>query len=282
MTTFKFAKAFAPGNISCFFKPHQHKNPRWRGSTGLGFTVNEGVLATVTKATKTEIFFNNEEIQLPTVAFVIKKLTNNFVRVEIVSSLPLGSGFGLSGASALATAYAINTLFQLGKTKKQLAVIAHTADADNKTGLGDVANQYLGGFLLKTKPSSKFIVQKIPLTSIHVYWSSFSSLSTKKVLTDEVLLEKISKAADTALRETTNLLLSKNVSFAKLLNISFQFVETSGLLKDAKTKHALENVKKSGGHASMIVVGNAVMSDAPFPGAKKLMISNVAAHVIGE
>lgn len=91
------AKAFAPGNISCVFKIYSHKNPRWMGSYGFGFTVNEGVVVEASKSKKTEIFFNNKPINFPTVKGIIKKLTEEKLRIYLNSKLPLGCGFGLSG-----------------------------------------------------------------------------------------------------------------------------------------------------------------------------------------
>ncbi|MBI2442680.1 MAG: hypothetical protein HYV40_02085 [Candidatus Levybacteria bacterium] len=274
--------AFVPGNISCFFKPYPQKNPRWSGSYGLGFTVNEGVKVTVSMARKTEIFFNEKKIDLPTVSFVINKLTKNPVHISITSQLPLGSGFGLSGASALATAYALNKLLKLGKTKKQLAVLAHTADAFEKTGLGDVVNQYFGGFLLKTQPSSKFQAEKFSTTNIPIYWYSFGTLLTKGVLSSKDLLETIDKSADRALMAIEHLRKLNGITLAEILDISYEFVKTSRLLRDERTSEMIEKIRADGGHASMIVVGNAVMSDASFPGSKKLMISDTAAHVIAD
>ncbi len=280
MTQLQKVKAFAPGNISCFFKPYDDKRPRWCGSYGLGFTVNEGVTVHTKKAKQTIIFFNGKAIDFPAVNFVIDKLAKESVEVLITSPLPLGSGFGLSGASALATAYALNKLLQLKKTKKQLAILAHTADVVNNTGLGDVVNQYFGGFLFKTEPSSQFVVKKIVMPGIHVYWTSFGSLSTKAVLSDRKLLANITVAADVALEKTKKLLHLEKSVFADLIDISSEFVSASGLLHDKRTKALLEKVKRNGGHASMIVVGNAVFSDKPFMGAKKLMISDVSAHLL--
>src|SRR3989338_10943135 len=122
------AKAFAPANVSCIFKIYEHKNPRWMGSYGLGFTLNEGVMATASIAKRNEVAFNNESINFPTVKSVIEKLTKEKLRICIKTKLPLGCGFGLSGASALATAYAINKLLNIKKSNKELAIIAHIAE----------------------------------------------------------------------------------------------------------------------------------------------------------
>src|SRR3990167_1983065 len=138
------------------------------GSYGIGFTLNEGVIAEASRAKKKGVFYNNLPISFPTVISVINRLTEEKLRVHIKSKLPLGCGFGLSGASALAAAYAINGLLKLKKSKKELAIIAHTAEVENKTGLGDVVNQYYGGFCIKSKPSSYFIVEKIPSNNVDV------------------------------------------------------------------------------------------------------------------
>ena len=140
----KTVRAFAPANIACVSKMHTHTNPRWAGSTGYGFTINEGATVAVSKSKKTRVFFNKKKIVLPTVTFVVKALTDQPLKIVISSKLPLGCGFGLSGASALAAAYAINKLLKLRKSKRDLAVIAHTAEAQNKTGLSDVLNQFYG------------------------------------------------------------------------------------------------------------------------------------------
>ena len=48
-------------------------------------------------------------------------------------------------------------------SKKELAFIAHVAEVENGTGLGDVINQYYGGFLAKYAPSYKFEAVRLPI-----------------------------------------------------------------------------------------------------------------------
>ena len=275
------AKAFAPANISCIFKIYRHKNPRWMGSYGVGFTINEGVIINLQKSKKTEIMFNNNSINFPTVKSVISKLTNKNLIIHIKSKLPLGCGFGLSGASALATAYAINKLLKLKRTNKELAIIAHTAEVENKTGLGDVVNQYYGGFCFKLKPSSYFIIKKIPISNANVYCRYFSKISTKSIITNPKLENKINQSASIALNKIKNLIKeNKNPDLSDIIKISEEFAVNSELLKDRKTIETIKKIEDNNGNASMIMLGNAVFSDKPFDGAIKLRISNKSAHLL--
>ena len=65
-----------------------------------------------------------------------------------------------------------------------------------------------------------------------------------------------------------------------VLKFSKEFAINSGLLRDKKTKETIEKIEKDGGHASMIMLGNSVMSDKPFKGAKKYTISDISAHLL--
>ncbi len=275
------AKAFAPANISCFFKIYEHKNPRWMGSYGVGFTLNEGVIVEVSKAKRNEVVFNDISISFPTLLDVANKLTKQKLRIYIKSKLPLGCGFGISGASALATAYAINDLLGLKKSKKELAIIAHIAEVENKTGLGDVVNQYYGGFCLKLKPSSHFVVKKVPINNVDVYCKYFGKISTKSIITNMKLRNKINNSADISLKKIQQLIKNnKNIQFKEIIKISKDFATNSGLLNDKKTIETIKNIKNNNGSASMIMLGNAVFSDKPFENSLKFKITDKGAHLL--
>lgn len=275
------SKAFAPANISCIFKIYKHKNPRWMGSYGVGFTLNEGVIADVSIAKRSEIVFNNKSISFPTVKSVVGRLTKEKVKVYINTKLPLGCGFGLSGASALATSYAINNLLDLKRPYKELAIISHTAEVENKTGLGDVVNQFYGGFCLKLKPSSYFAVKKLPIDDINVYCRYFGKISTKSIVSNPLLRKKINEAATTALKKVQKLIKNKNsVIFGGIIRISKKFAVDSSLLKNSDTIKTIENIEKNNGNASMIMLGNAVFSDMPFENSLKFKITIQGAHIL--
>lgn len=248
----KSQKAYAPANISLIFKILR------QGSLGVGFTVDKGVTAQVYPAKTTEIFYNGKRINFPTVQSVLGEPK----KVHLQSDLPLGAGFGISGASTLATLYAMNRV----KSKLLLAKIAYRAEVKNQTGLGDVVNQYYGGFLIKRVSSAKFQVERIPLGGTSVYVFSYGKLLTTSVLLNAD--KRINTAADRALRKIKN-----DLSFSQILVIAKEFAKESGLLTSKRVTRIIGAIEKRGGHATMIMLGEGIVSDTPFAGALKLTVS---------
>jgi pantoate kinase len=269
----EMARAFAPGNISCVFKVIPHTDPARMHSLGMGFTVKEGVEVTVSEHHETEVLFNGERINFPTVGAVVNRLTQNSgitgIKVDITSPLPLGCGFGLSGAAALATAYALNELLTLHKDREKLAMTAHIAEVENRTGLGDVCSQYHGGCLVKLKEGSPLTADRLPITEQPIYYRYFGPIQTSEVLGNREQTTRINRAADVALRTLQTLTSAKpnadlfNACFA----VSKQFSVESGLLSDARVIDTIAGIEAEGGVASMIMLGNGVFSTHSFDDA---------------
>ena len=268
------AKAFAPGNLSCVFKIIPHPEPTKMHSLGMGFTVTEGVVVTVSQhSSRTNVHFNGSAIHFPTVVSVIQKLTPESVRADIDSSLPLGCGFGLSGAASLATAYALNALLGLGKSEEELAMTAHVAEVENRTGLGDVCAQYHGGCLVKLKRGYPLAAERLPIPAQPIYYRYFSSIQTKTILESAERRERINRAADETLQALEKLTQSVAVDFNACIQLSKQFSLNSGLLEDRRVKQTISEIEQAGGVASMIMLGNAVFSTHPFEGATETKLS---------
>ena len=49
---------------------------------------------------------------------------------------------------------------------------------------------------------------------------------------------------------------------------------------DEKVISTIKEIEKTGGHASMIMLGNAIFSDTPFANSLHLKISNIPAHLL--
>ena len=268
------AKAFAPGNLSCVFKIIPHPEPTQMHSLGMGFTITEGVVVTVSQhSNEIAVRFNDNEIHFPTVVSVIQKLTPQPIQVEIESPLPLGCGFGLSGAASLATTYALNALLALGKPEEELAMTAHVAEVENRTGLGDVCAQYHGGCLVKLKRGYPLAAERLPIPAQPIYYRYFSSIQTKTILENAERRERINRAADETLQALEKLTKADAVDFNACIQLSKQFSLNSGLLEDVRVQETIHEIELVGGVASMIMLGNAVFSTHPFEGATETKLS---------
>lgn len=231
------------------------------GSIGISCTVDKKVEVEVEKSQKTEIYFNKEKINFPTVSYVIDKLVNSPILVSIKSPLPLGFGFSISGASALATSSALDKLFNLKKTKFELAKIAHTAEIKNYTGLGSVATQITGGFLLKRKPGLPVSAIKLPFVGQKLYVVIIDRLLTPPILKNKQTLEKVNITADQILEEIKN---KRSLVLRDIIDYSYSFMKKSGLLQDSRVMLVIEKIRKAGGYATMAILGQVVISDIPF------------------
>ena len=280
------ASAFAPGNISCVFKIIPHADPARMHSLGMGFTVTEGVEVNVSEYNETKILFNGQDINFPTVRAVVKRLFQDIgatgIKVDLTSPLPLGCGFGLSGAAALATAYAINELLDAQKENEELAMIAHVAEVENRTGLGDVCSQYHGGCLIKLKEGAPLVADKLPIPEQPIYYRYFGPIQTSEVLRNSEQTKRINRAADTALavlQKLTHTLANPEL-FTACFAVAKQFSVESSLLSDARVIETIAQIEAAGGVASMIMLGNGVFSTHPFDGATETRLAENPARLI--
>ncbi len=280
------ASAFAPGNISCVFKIIPHPDPARMHSLGMGFTVKEGVEVIVSEYHETKVSFNQQNIVFPTVSAVVNRLIQNTdvsgIKVNLTSPLPLGCGFGLSGAAALATAYALNELIELDKENEALAMIAHVAEVENRTGLGDVCSQYHGGCLVKLTEGAPLVADKLPIPDQPIYYRYFGPIQTSEVLRNSEQTKRINCAADTALTVLQKLARTQSNPdlFSECFAVAKQFSVDSGLLSDKRVIDTIAQIEAAGGVGSMIMLGNGVFSTHAFNGATETILSKNPARLI--
>ncbi|GAB4327669.1 MAG: pantoate kinase [Promethearchaeota archaeon] len=140
--------------------------------------------------------------------------------------LPIGCGFGASGAGALGTAIALSVALGLPSTLNAAGKIAHVAEVMNKTGLGTVGGQLVGGLSITTEAGYPFTLDKLVVPpDLRVVCGSFGPVSTTEVLSSWEYKEKISKYGAWALEK---LLREPNVR--TFMEVSREFVERVGLL----------------------------------------------------
>ncbi len=276
--------AFAPGNVSGVFKIVRDDDPRRMHALGMGFTVSQGVTATVTEAPATdpitEVAFNGEVFDFPTVRHVVESLAPRPVRVTLESPLPLSGGFGLSGASALATAYALDAGLGLGLDEHAIGMHAHVAEVTHLTGLGDVCGQFHGGCLAKTVPGDPLAAVALPVAEPAVFYRYFSPIRTREIIGDPEHAARINAAADGALAEIDALGGAGVADFGAYVAVAKRFSIESGLLRHPEVRRLIAEVEADGGAASMIMLGNAVFATTAFAGAKKTRLTRHRARVL--
>jgi len=226
------AVAFCPAHVTGFFKAHLEGDGLTEefGSTGAGFSIAEGVTTRVTIShTKENLKFkiSNKGFQSDKTdvsEFVLNeflKLGNFndvFFDIEHQISIPVGFGLGSSGAVALSLAYALDKVLETKLDKIMIGKIAHSAEVNCKTGLGDVLASYYGGFEIRTKPGAPGIgkVEKINVKDISIIMICFSPISTQKFIQNK--LSKINGLGGTMVNK---LLESKNYNNFQDMSLEF-------------------------------------------------------------
>ncbi|MCR3884600.1 MAG: GHMP kinase [Methanothrix sp.] len=187
---------------------------------------------------------------------VVERLAPEHVRVETELSMPLGAGFGASGAGALSCAYAINEAFGLALTADGVGEAAHGAEVASGTGLGDVIAQNAGGLVVRLSPGAPGVgaVDRIPVPPLRIDCIVRGPLSTEEVLSDPTVMRGLNREGERALKE-----LLKRPILDRFVSLSWEFARRSGLARDWM-EDAVEAVEASGGMASMVMLGDAVFA----------------------
>ncbi|MFP4655542.1 MAG: pantoate kinase [Methanohalobium sp.] len=252
-------KGFAPGHITGFFEIHKHKAHQKKGSTGCGLVLDQGIESEVQvgdSTDRTQVFLNGSLVRADTVNMTAEMLTDVPVIVNITANIPVGCGFGASGAGALSVAYALNKALSLNYTSNHLADIAHLAEVKTGCGLGDVTAQLYSGTVIRTRPGkpSGTGVDFIPSGNFTVLSTVLGNVSTKSVIEDKQMVDRINSAGRKAMCSVLDYPTIDNfILRAK------EFTIETGLLKD-RAKDVIEAVETSGGKASQAMLGDTVFA----------------------
>ncbi|MFB6126382.1 MAG: pantoate kinase [Halolamina sp.] len=242
------ATAFAPGHVTAFFAPVPDDDPAVAGSRGAGLALADGVEVTVCPTDGDSRFrLNGETAEFAAVDGVLDRL-GVVATVEADTDLPVGAGFGVSGATALATALAAAEAFDLARSEAELVRAAHAAEVVAGTGLGDVVAQFRGGLPIRLEPGAPGVGRLDGLPGRpRVEYVTFGELSTESVLSDD--LDPVRAAGEAALTR-----LRRTPTPAELLSAGRAFAEEAGLLVPAVAE-AVSAVEDAGGRASMAMLG---------------------------
>lgn len=196
--------AFCPAHITGFFKAHlddRQQTPEKFGSMGAGFSIKQGVTTHVEVLPRTD---QQSNFQITLQGYQSDKtdvsefVLNDFlergpfedlyfdIRHEI--SVPVGYGLGSSSAVALSLSYALDGALGTNLDRDAIGRIAHNAEVNCKTGLGDVLASYHGGFEIRVRPGAPGIgkVEKISTGPVSIIVICFSPVSTNKFIKEQL------------------------------------------------------------------------------------------------
>ena len=260
------AQAFVPGHITGVFRIFDDKEtPLQCGSIGAGFSVEIGTLTTVSakenESLEITTIYNDEQIDATVTKTVVHRMIEKYERqfkVQIIhkSSLPSGAGFGASGAGALGTALAFGRILDPSLSSTKAAEFAHLAEIENRSGLGDVLAQTVGGIEIRVFPGGPGVgkVQTIPSSENQcVVLAGDTGLQTRDVLTNPKSRERINAVGDKLVER-----IIETPSIETFVSCSREFTDAIDLATD-RVKAALQDLDQSGLNlSSMVMLGDSV------------------------
>lgn len=219
---------WVPCHVTCFFEIREHENALETGSRGAGLNLDVGVETRIRLYPEREVeVVGGNEISRDVVERLLRSLGVK-ARVEIAheSIVPIGVGYGVSGAIALGSALALTTALGNVMTVLQAGAVAHVVEVEHLTGLGDVIAQVHGGIEIRVKEGAPGIgvVDWIPYDSrMRVIAATLRSMPTKELL--KAKGEVINTCGSKAL---SNLLRKPNVK--ELMDNAKMFAEEVGFM----------------------------------------------------
>ena len=249
------ARAFVPGHVTGFFTSNPDPDPTKAGSRGGGIALTDGVTVTVRPAEESATVLNGTEIDVDAVDRVLDALQVT-AEVRGVTDLPLGSGFGVSGAMALGGALAANDAFDRRLSENELITIAHGAEVQAGTGLGDVVGQARGGVPIRLDPGGpqENTIDAIPARA-RIEYHVLGELATETVLSGDT--DELTAAGRNALSSVV-----AEPTLETFMTESRRFSRESGLLTPA-VEDVITDVAEAGGTAAMAMLGETVFALGP-------------------
>jgi pantoate kinase len=237
-------RAFAPGSVTAVFAPAEAADE----SRGASMAIEDGVVAAVRTADETEIRLDGEETEFEPVSGVLDELGCT-ARVDLEAEIPIGCGFGASGAATLATALAANEKFDLERSREDLVHASHLAEVNAGTGLGDVFIQTAGGALMSDGSGRH---RWEPTDTIE--YVSFGGMATSETLGDVDLMARIERVGGKTLDA-----LPHEPSLERLTRDAWSFAREIELPTD-RVRDTVADVEAAGGAASMAMLGETVFA----------------------
>ena len=249
--------SFAPAHITIYFSIHNNTNILEKGSTGVGICLPLGVhassITTPSSLTSIKVFDQNVEIDDPVtkraISLVLEEPSD--VVVNLHRDLPIGFGFGISGASALSACLSISNSISSSHRA------SHTAEVEYNTGLGDVAaqaaslrNNKFPSIAIRTSPGVNGPVELHEPSHPFVVCLHGEGKDTKKILNNNIITSKINKICS-----QINL---NQFSIPNIIASGFSFSNSTGLLSPESNK--IISALPEGSIATIAHLGTAIIA----------------------
>ena len=273
--------AFCPAHITGFFKAQVNDNEECLekiGSMGAGFSIKQGVTTRVSIREKNEekknfkIITNGYQSDKTDISeFVLNeflkigKFSDKFFEIEHEISVPVGYGLGSSSAVALSLSFALDQALNTRLDRSLIGQIAHNAEVNCKTGLGDVLASFHGGFEIRVKAGAPGIgsVEKIRTEDISVIMICFAPISTNKFIK-----ERLSQINGLGGKMVNKLLESKN--YEHFQDMSLEFAKYVDVMTP-RMQSIVNDFSKSNIKCGIALFGETIFSMVPKEKEEKVL-----------
>ena len=256
------SSAFCPGHVTAFFEPVENPDPFKKGSRGAGLSLTLGVRtrakARLGRRQRVRIYLNRQEQTTGTTKLAVERAIGGAAFEVVVQSdvqLPVSQGFGMSAAGALSAVLAVNDACDLALPHNRCVAIAHAAEVEARTGLGDVVPASLGGMDLRIEPGAppNAVVRRLPVEAEVLLAVLGPPILTRAVLSDAAKLRPIAEVGRRCVAE-----FQKAPNLANLFRLGKEFAVSTGLAAP-NVRDAIEAAAPYG-QCTMAMLGNSVFA----------------------
>lgn len=255
-------RAFCPGHVSCVFQPVSSYDIMSMGSRGFGIRLSLGAEADVQPRDDgvVNIWLDGVQSVAPVTRMAAEDLApGQGLDIRIDNQLPVGQGFGMSAAGAIAASLCIATM--TGQSRTRAFNAAHAAEVRCGGGLGDVSAIVAGGHIpirvLPGMPPFGQVVSapfRLPDLTLAVIGPV---LNTDSVLNDSRRVDVVRRAS----AECIDAFIADQTPDS-LYAESVRFSSDSGLESPAM-RRAIVGLRDRGYRAGMCMLGNSLFTEAP-------------------
>ena len=148
--------------------------------------------------------------------------------------------------------------------RETLGMVAHHAEVDNATGLGDVGGQFNGGIMIKTRKHQPLPSICSPITPQTLHYRVHGPILTSEVINSP---ENSATSTPPAIAHWPTSPTPAKPDHGRVFDLSLTFARESGLLQSPAVARDIAAAQAAGHSATMIMLGEAVVSTGPFPAA---------------